>query len=253
MVTIKKDLMRFCGREFTPKEFDLIREIVGDYPNLSRAELANTISELLEWKRPGGGLKDIECRQFLEKLEEHGVLTLPEKKNTRQKNKPKKTRAPAKIEESWRTLTGKVNDFAPLDIELVQTPDQRRLFQDLIQQYHYLGYAMPFGARLQYLAYVTRPDRQLVGCIQFSSPAWRMKARDQWIGWDDETRGERLQHIVNNSRFLVLAKIENLASMLMARALKQLRLDWPRHYGLEPWLVETLVDKHRLLLNILTR
>ena len=71
---------------------------------------------------------------------------------------------------------------------------------------------MPFGARIQYLAYVSRPRPEVVGCLQFSSPAWRMKARDQWIGWDDKRRETGLQQVVNNSRFLVLASIRNLAS-----------------------------------------
>jgi hypothetical protein len=81
--------------------------------------------------------------------------------------------------------------------------------------------------------------------MQFSSPAWRMKLRDQWIGWDDATRGRRLQHVVNNSRFLVLAKIDNLASALLSRVLRRLRGDWQGRYGVDPWLVETLVDRER--------
>jgi hypothetical protein len=36
------------------------------------------VCELLEWKRPGGGLKNHECRQLLERLEAEGFLTLPE-------------------------------------------------------------------------------------------------------------------------------------------------------------------------------
>jgi hypothetical protein len=59
-----------------------------------------------------------------------------------------------------------------------------RLFRELVGHYHYLGYKRPFGARLRYLIYVTRPGRMVVGCIQFSSPSWRMKVRDRWIGWD---------------------------------------------------------------------
>jgi hypothetical protein len=72
-----------------------------------------------------------------------------------------------------------------------------------------------------------------------------MKVRDQWIGWDDATRKLRLQHIVNNSRLLVVARIRNLASMALSRVLKRLRADWRRQYGVDPWLVETLVDRQR--------
>jgi hypothetical protein len=85
----------------------------------------------------------------------------------------------------------------------------------------------------------------VVGCVQFSSPAWRIKVRDQWIGWDDVTRGKNLQHIVNNSRLLILPRMRNLASTLLSCVLKRLRTDWSRLYGLEPLLVETLVDRQR--------
>jgi hypothetical protein len=132
-----------------------------------------------------------------------------------------------------------------LDVQLVESQQQRLLFRQLLSRYHYLGYAMPYGARLQYLAYVSRPRREVVGCVQFSSPAWRMKVRDQWIGWDDATRKLRLQHIVNNSRLLVVAHIRNLVSMTLSCALKRLRADWLRQYGVDPWLVETLVDRQR--------
>jgi Druantia protein DruA len=134
--------------------------------------------------------------------------------------------------------------FSQVDVERIESPNQRKLFQELVSRYHYLGYAMPYGARLQYLAYVSPPsgDREVVGCIQFSSPAWRMKVRDQWIGWDDATRKVGLQHVVNNSRFLVLAKIHNLASTVLSNVLRRLRTDWQNHYGVDPWLVETLVD-----------
>jgi hypothetical protein len=74
-----------------------------------------------------------------------------------------------------------------------------------------------------------------------------MAARDRWIGWDDETRARRLQHIVNNSRFLILpwVRVRNLASSVLSRATRALSRDWERDYGWQPWLLETLVDQSR--------
>jgi len=239
-----KEHQRFCGREFTAKDVSLIQEVIETCAGVSRFELAHTVCELLEWKRPGGGLKARECRDFLERLESQGVLTLPDKKLCGSV-KPRKLIAPAKEGQVHSELTGSVEEFAPLDVERVENRQQRHLFQELLGRYHYLGYAMPYGARQQYLVYVTRPWREVVGCVQFSSPAWRMKVRDQWIGWDDATRKLRLQHIVNNSRLLVVARIRNLASMALSRALKRLRADWLGQYGVDPWLLETLVDRRR--------
>jgi hypothetical protein len=239
-----RNQQRFCGREFTPEEVLLIQEVVQTCAGISRTELAHTVCELLEWKRPGGGLKGREGRDLLERLECQGILTLPAKKSPGS-SQSRKSIAPAAEGQVHSALTGSVEAFAPLDMQLVETRQQRQLFRELVSRYHYLGYAMPYGARLQYLVYVSRPRREVVGCVQFSSPAWRMKVRDQWIGWDDATRKQRLQHVVNNSRLLVLARINNLASMLLSCALRRLRTDWHRQYGLEPWLVETLVDRQR--------
>ena len=238
------DQQRFCGREFSAQEVSLIQEVVETCAGISRLELAHTVCELLEWKRPGGGLKARECRDLLERLESEGVLTLPEKKSCGS-SKPRKLIAPAEEGQVHSQLTGSVEEFASLDVELVENRPQRQLFRELLSRYHYLGYAMPYGARLQYLVYASRPRREVVGCVQFSSPAWRMKLRDQWIGWDDATRKLRLQHIVNNSRLLVVARIRNLASMALSRVLKRLRVDWMRQYGVDPWLLETLVDRQR--------
>ena len=238
------DQQRFCGREFSTEELSLIQEVVETCSGLSRLELAHTVCELLEWKRPGGGLKARECRDLLERLEHQGVLTLPDKKSCGSR-KPRRLIAPAEKGQVHSQLNGSVEEFAPLNVELVEGRQQRQLFRELLSRYHYLGYAVPYGARLQYLVYVSRPQREVVGCVQFSSPAWRLKVRDQWIGWDDASRQLRLQHIVNNSRLLVVARIRNLASMALSGALKRLRTDWRRQYGVDPWLVETLVDRQR--------
>lgn len=235
---------RFCGREFSAQEVSLIKEVVATCAGISRNELAHTICELLNWKRASGRLKATEGLQLLERLEGQGLLALPAKKSLG-RIQSQKSISPSAPAAAYSELTGSVEEFTPIEVERVQSRPQRQVFRELVSRYHYLGYAMPYGARLQYLCYVSRPSRQVVGCLQFSSPAWRIKPRDQWIGWDDKTRGRCLQHVVNNSRFLVLAKIRNLSSTLLGCVLRRLRCDWKSHYGMDPYLVETLVDSQR--------
>jgi hypothetical protein len=234
---------QFCGRQFTPEEMTLVCEVVSTCGGISRRELAYTVCELLDWKRANGKLKERECRDFLEHLEQSGHLKLPEKKPTGSRT-PRKHKSKRGAEWPYSGLTGSVEAYTPLCVEPVTKAQQRQLFCDLLSRYHYLGYTMPFGARLQYLVYTHTP-RELVGCLQFSSPAWRLKVRDQWIGWDDATRGRHLQHVVSNSRFLVLARIKNLASSMLAAVVSRLRTDWQARYGIDPWLVETMVDRKR--------
>lgn len=237
---------RFSGREVPAQELALIREVVESCRGVSRMELANTVCELLGWKRAGGSLKGRECREFLERLESTGVLGLPEKRQTRPMGSP--TRIPlTERGNACAVIAGSVEEFAPVRLDRVQSKEERLLFRELVGRHHYLGYAVPFGAQLQYLVFISRPERALVGCVQFSSPAWRMKARDQWIGWDDTTRTRALQRVVTNSRFLILpwVHIKNLASTVLSLALRRLVIDWEARYGVRPLLVETLVDPGR--------
>jgi len=61
-----------------------------------------------------------------------------------------------------------------------------------------------------------------------------MAARDRWIGWD-EARAQPPAR----------GQVKNLASVVLARGVKQRAHDWSSRYGVEPWLVETLVDGRR--------
>ena len=151
--------------------------------------------------------------------------------------------------EAGEVLRGRLREVAPVQLSLVEQPRERRLWRELVDRYHYLGYKMAFGARLQYLVQVQRPRPQVVACVQFSSPAWRMAARDHWIGWEEATRRSNLQKIVNQSRFLILPWIEirNLASHVLSQLTGRVSEDWQQHYGLRPLLLQTqtLVDAER--------
>src|SRR5213593_988060 len=165
--------LRFLSHEVTEEDFALIREVVASCDRLSRMELANTVCELLGWKRRSGLLKGRECREFLEKLEGKGLLLLPDKRAGRPVGR--QTEIPVTERgEPGLELVGMARDLGPIDLQLVRTDEQRRLFRELVGRYHYLGHAVPVGAHLRYLVYGSRPERALVGCIQFSSATWRI-------------------------------------------------------------------------------
>ena len=45
---------KLSGREFLAEEVELIQEVISTCEGLSCHELAHTICELLDWKRPNG-------------------------------------------------------------------------------------------------------------------------------------------------------------------------------------------------------
>jgi len=236
----------FAGRELAARELSLVGEVVVECGGLSRAELAQTVCELLNWRRPNGSLKGLECRRWLEELASRGWLELPAKRQRRPVGCGNQVPVTAQGT-AGATLAGRVEEFAPVVLAAIETPAEQALFRELVGRHHPLGCRQPYGAQLRYLAWVSRPQRQLVGCVQFSSPAWRLAARDQWISWDEATRRRNLQRVVQNSRYLIVpwVRVKNLASQVLAQATRRLAADWRERYGQEPWLVETLVDGQR--------
>src|SRR5712691_3708009 len=237
----------FCGRRFTAQEVELMRMAAHDYAGLGVTEISRTICELLEWKRPNGGLKNHECRLLLEHLQELGWVRLPVVR-------PLGRRGPRVVtvtcnSEPEPELTGSAGQFEPLQLQLLHGgPDgESRLWRELIERYHYLRYRVPVGANLRYLVRSTRCPERVLACLLWSSPAWKMATRDRWIGWNDQQRRRNLQLIVNNARFLILpwVRIQGLASKILSHSARQVSVDWEKHYGYRPLLLETLVDANR--------
>ena len=232
----------FCGRVLTASELSLVRQIIADFPRLSQAELAHTICELLEWRRPNGKLKSPECVEWLQKWQEHDCLpSLPELRVTKPRGAHRFHADPQS--DPQPPLRGRLADYQPLRLQLIEDLAGRRLFQQFIQRYHPLGYRVPYGAQLRYL--VRAPSRDVLACLLFTSAAWKMAPRDSWIGWSDAARQANLPLLVNNGRFLILPWVEvpHLASHILALAARQLPADWLAAYGVRPQLLETLVDR----------
>ena len=242
--------LSFASREFSSADLELIRQITSDFAGLGITEIARTACELLEWKRPSGGLKNLECRRLIEHLAGQGLLRLPERRG---RGAPGPRRV-ARTEggESPAEIRGSAGEFAPLRLEVVRGgpadhSGNHALFKELLDRYHYLGYRVPFGASLRYLVRSERDPENVLACLLWSSPAWRMAAREAWIGWNDGERARNLQLIVNNSRFLILpwVRVKGLASKILAECARRLPGDWEKLYGYRPLLLETLVDAER--------
>jgi hypothetical protein len=234
--------LTFCGRRFGRDELELMRQTAHEFSALGVTEIARTVCELLNWTRPNGGLKNHECRQLLERLQAEGLLQLPEvrKRGGRGTRRPEISGAYSEP----APLAGAAGQCEPLQLVLVEGQADSLRWREQMERHHYLGCRVPFGAHLRY--WVRHRDRELA-CLLWTSPAWKMQARDNWIGWSDQQRRRNLQSIVNNSRFLVLPwiRIQGLASKILALSARQMPRDWELRYGRRPLLLETLVDPTR--------
>ncbi len=240
--TPKLEARTFCGRIFSARELQLMRQTAADFAALGVTEIARTVCELLGWKRANGKLKHPECRQLLERLQAEGVLTLPALRNLG-------GRGPRRVDLSQprfppEPLECAARECEPLDLALVVGPAESRWWREQMERYHYLGCPVPFGAHVRY--WVRNRHRELA-CLLWTSPAWKMKPRDAWIGWSDEQRQHNLPWIVNNGRFLILpwVRVPGLASKILALSTRQMPDDWHTRYGHRPLLLETLVDAQR--------
>jgi hypothetical protein len=234
----------FCGQPVSTDEMEVIKSVISDCVGLSRTELANTICEILAWQRPTGKLKTVECRVFLEELDAISILRLPAGRSGRPRGS-RTSVVSSDIEE--KTISGSKSKFDPAGIVAVSSKEDNARWRAMVDRHHYLGHKVPYGAHIRYFIRVHHPEPVIVGCLQFSSPAWRMEARDRYLGWDDTARRANLQKVVANSRFLILptVRIKNLASSVLSLAAARIASDWESRFSVRPLLLETLVDPAR--------
>ena len=129
-------------------------------------------------------------------------------------------------------------------VRLIEDSERERFDEELVTK-HYLKNAEAVGRVLRYVA---EYRGQWVALLVFSSPAFHIKLRDQWLHWSPRQVKERRHLIAQNARFLVLAapgQWPNLASRVLKLVCERLAQDWRAHFGYPVQVVETFVDPQR--------
>ena len=231
------------GRRFSRQEIEVVQHIVKQDFDKGRSAISRQVCEVLDWRQPNGWLKDRACRDVLRAMDAEGLVELPPPlvRGGSPSGNGKVRRRQWNFEEFERlTFT----EYRRPTLRMVRHTEHESLWNELVDEYHYLGYSVIVGKHLKYVAYF---DHVPVACLGWGSAAWSVKARDQWIGWDQETRKRNLHKIVNNVRFLILpwVTVKNLASTILAISHRILIQDWQAYYRTRPLLLETFVNKDR--------
>jgi hypothetical protein len=97
----------------------------------------------------------------------------------------------------------------------------------------------------QELRLVIEQDGQWVALLLWTSACQRLQDRDEWIGWTNTQRAQRLKLVVQLRRYLLLherGSRPNLASEALAAAVRALPGLWRERCGYEPLLLESFSD-----------
>jgi hypothetical protein len=143
-----------------------------------------------------------------------------------------------------RELTGIVGDYPEFELIKVNGTSAEKIWNQIMQDYHYLGYSKTIGRRTKYLIILFN---RVVGGISFNQATLHLEVRDAVIGWDTSQKKDYLKHVVNNNRFLIMPniRIKNLASHILSKATKTMLKDWKEQYGDEIFAAETFVGSEK--------
>ena len=238
------------GRQIGAAELDQVRQLLASHPDWSRRRLSEELATLWNWRNGAGQLKDMAARTLLLKLERRGWLELPPRRTT-PSNRMRQKRLPQPgLAATQAPITGPLKQLLPLQISECSHGDkasgQRALFDALLQQHHYLSHRGSVGENLQYL--VGDAQARPLACVLFGAAAWQCAPRDRYIGWESGVRAQHLHLIANNTRFLVLpwvVEVAHLASSILGRITLGLSADWQAKYGHPLYLLESFVQADR--------
>ena len=238
----KTEELRLCGRVWSPADLERIRDEIRQASPPLRAEVARRVCEAFQWRDGLGRPKLMSCRVALLRLHRAGRIELPAPSRGNGNGKRLRyQRCDLPVGEARR---GTVSDLAEVRLEPVSDRRRSALWNGLVDQYHYLGYTPLPGAQIRYLI---RCGAAVLGALGFGAAAWKVAARDEWIGWSTSVREQHLSGVLNNARFLLLpwVQVRNLASRVLSLAARRIGADFEARYGFRPVLLESFVEVAR--------
>jgi len=235
--------LSYRHRTITEDDLAFIRKLIADHPDLSRWKLSKKLCEAWNWVQANGAMRDMVCRSMMLMLHRRGLIELPAVRRV-QRNWLVERKQIASVEVQQTALQSSFADLGAVELRQVRRTPEEALFNSLVHQHHYLGYAQPVGEHLKYLAYARgRP----IACVAWSSAPRHLGSRDRFIGWSKEERLANIRMLAYNTRFLILpwVRVPHLASHILGRMARVLSTDWQRLYAHPIVFLETFIDPGR--------
>jgi len=238
--------MRYFRPEINKEHIEQIKSMISSNPDWHRTKLSKELCKVWGWQGANGQIKDISCRDMLRDLGNAGIINLPPARHMTRRHGIGADKI-EHITHNIETIMVGLDKVKPIQIEIAETKESVRVFKSYIDQYHYLGFDRSIGENIKY--FVKGNDGLPLACLMFSSSAWRCRARDEHIGWNNEQRQAGLHLITNNSRFLIIpgVSIRHLASHILGNITRRISEDFQNKYGHPIKLLETFVEQGRYL------
>jgi len=235
--------LSYRHRTITEADLAFIRKLITEHPDLSRWKLSKKLCEAWNWVQANGAMRDMVCRSMMLMLHRQGLIELPEVRRV-QRNPMVDRKQIVPISVDQEPLQVSFAELGTIELRQVRRTPEEALFNSLVHQHHYLGYAQPVGEHLKYLIYARgRP----VACVAWSSAPRHLGSRDRFIGWSKHERLANIGMLAYNTRFLILpwVRVPHLASHILGRMARVLSGDWQRLYAHPIVFLETFIDPGR--------
>jgi hypothetical protein len=237
-------ILVYRGRRIGHEDIAFLRDLIQAHPRASRRKLSELVCEAWGWRQANGALRSMVCRGLMLALFRAGHIELPAPKQTPANPLARRARPRTDLLLDTSPMSGRLRGLQPLAIRQVRRTAEEKLFNGLIERFHYLGYTRAVGEHLKYLLFSGgRP----VACMAWSSAPWHMGPRDRFIGWSPAVRRGHLHLVAYNTRFLILPWVQtpHLASHILGRIVRRISADWQVLYGHPLYYLETFVDRER--------
>ena len=224
-----------------PDAIGRVRQMLAEDPDAHRTAVADRVCDEFGFRDACARRQRSGCLKALRVLESRGCFALPPPRTKPGPSNPRRFESPVPAP---RDVPDRVDLLLGLELVLVESEEHVRIWNTMLLEEHPRGAGPLMGRQLRYLLH---SQHGWLGAVGFASAALNLHARDQWIGWDTQTRQAHLDMIVGMARFLIRPSVrcQNLASRVLALVLARMPQDFHGRYGYQPWLVETFVDTSR--------